>query len=123
MIENWPNELPLTNSIKSPLLSLFFINFFLKSLIDSTANGNKKMCINLNSPIIKKYMENLLKTNKEELLISNYTDKYICIYSNEYYELENNNGILKNNIFFNKYWLYLAFIIPFYSYDQNYFKN
>jgi hypothetical protein len=61
------------------------------------ASKNIIMCA-VNSPIIKKYMENLLKTNKEELLISNYTDKYICIYSNEYYELENNGDFFFKNI-------------------------
>jgi hypothetical protein len=61
------------------------------------AGKNIIMCA-VNSPIIKKYMENLLKTNKEDWLISNYTDKYICIYSNEYYELENNGDFFFKNI-------------------------
>ena len=82
-------------------LNMFFVKKFDDLLLNYEyvydESKNIIMC-SVNSPIIKKYMENLLKGNKEELLIYNYTDKYICLYKNKYYELEKNHDFFFKNI-------------------------
>ena len=81
-------------------LNMFFVKKFDDLLLNYEyvydESKNIIMC-SVNSPIIKKYMENLLKGNKEELLIYNYTDKYICLYKNKYYELEKNHDFFFKN--------------------------
>ena len=100
----------LTKNIKSLILFNLYnyggilINFnmiFIKNINDllqkyeyiETENNKIIMC-SVNSKIIKKYMENNIKNEKNEVLISNYTDKYQYIYKNNYIEF-NNNDLIK----------------------------